>query len=189
MRGQDITNMRFITMNKYKQQKNKVQFLKELPIYIWLMSSVCILLAIVAIVVTVVMAQREPEVEFIPPAFEAEAVVGVPEVPEEYAYKEIYQAPMPFSASLCGAVFNEDGRAVVYFTNPESNEVWLKLRICDESGNILGESGLLKPGEYIRSVPLSVEVAAGTALRMRIMGYEPDTYMSAGSVSINTVMQ
>ncbi len=175
-------------MNKYKQKKNKAQFLKELPIYIWIMGAVCILLAIVTVVVTAVMAQRKPEVQFIPPAFEAQAVSGMPEVPENSGYHKIYQEPMPFSAYVCGAVTQENGQAVVYFTNPEDNKVWLKMRITDENGNILGESGLLKPGEYVRSVALTGKVQMGTVIKLKIMSYEIDTYNSAGSVSIKTVM-
>ncbi len=176
-------------MNKKTMKKNTKFSVRELPPYICFLGAICVVLMIITLISTIIIANREPKVEFIPPAFESDVVAGVPEVPQEYAYKEIYQAPMPFSASICGAVFNENGKAVVYFTNPKKNTAWLKLRICDENGNILGESGLLKPGEYVRAVSLNQDVAAGTTLKIKIMGYEPDTYMSVGAVNVNTVIQ
>lgn len=162
---------------------------ENLPPYLIVMGAVCVILAVITIIVSVVMANREPNVEFIPPAFEADAVVGAPEdVPEDSGYTKIYRDGMTFSAYVCGGVTQKNGEAVVYFTSPEDNEAWIKLRICDEKGNILGESGLLRPGEYVRSVTLTKSVAAGTPLKMKIMAYEPDTYFSLGSVTITTEM-
>lgn len=174
-----------------KKNKNTTltEKIKALPPYLLVLGAVCIVMAIVTAVVSIVVANRDPIVEFIPPSFEADAVVGAPEdVPENAGYTKIYREGMTFSAYLCGGVTQENGEAVVYFTSPEDNEAWIKLRICDEDGNILGESGLLRPGEYVRSVTLTEPVAAGTPLKMKLMAYEPDTYFSLGSVTITTAM-
>ena len=55
-----------------------------------------------------------------------------------------------FRVSVCGAVVLEGNRADVWLTNPESNTVWLKLRIMDENGTVLGETGLIRPGNMCR---------------------------------------
>ena len=76
----------------------------------------------------------------------------------------------------------------VYFTNTEGNEKNLKLRVLDTEGNILGETGLIKPGEYVKNVTLTKTLAAGEKIKLKIMGYEPETYESAGSVSLNVTV-
>lgn len=75
---------------------------------------------------------------------------------------------------------------MVYLTNPAENTVWLKLRVLDTNGSILGETGLLRPGEYVRTVALSAAPTPGTSITLKIMGYEPDTYLSAGSATLST---
>jgi len=141
---------------------------------------------VVVIISFIAVENRSPKIEFIPPAFEENAEIGMPIVDDSMGYSKMYKEGMTFSAWMCGEIHQENCAAVVYFTNPEINNAWLKLRIMDEQGTILGESGLLKPGEYVRSVSLSAELAAGTAVKMRIMGYEPETYNSIGSVSVQT---
>lgn len=177
-------------MNK---SKNKAAYAKQmskdkLPPYLLIVGAVCVVMIIVTIVVTAVMANREPRVEFIPPEFEASAVTGTPEVPDGRGYDRIYKTGMTFSVYICGMVAQTDGAAEVYFTNPEDNDVWLKLRITDSAGNVVGETGLIKPGEYVKSVPLSREFEANESLNVKIMGYEPETYFSKGSVTVSAVI-
>ena len=56
----------------------------------------------------------------------------------------------------------------------------------DEQGNMLGETGLIKPNEYVKYVTLSKTLEVGTKIKLKIMGYEPHTYYSAGAASLNT---
>ena len=146
-------------------------------------------LAVLAITMIVALClPKSTTAEFTPPPFEEDAVSGVPEVPEELGYSSPYKEGMGYRFSVCGNVTAEGNNAVVYLTNPAENEVWLKLRVLDEKGNTLGETGLIKPGEYVRSVSLSSVPSAGTRIKLKIMGYEPDTYRSAGSATLNTTM-
>lgn len=78
------------------------------------------------------------------------------------------------------------GAADVYFTNSSEQEVWLKLRVLDEDGSIIGETGLIKPGEYVKSVLIDKDVSDGSSIKLKIMAYEPQTYYSAGAVTLNT---
>ena len=131
---------------------------------------------------------RSTETDFTPPPFEQNAVTGVPEVPEDLGYSSPYKEGMTYRFSVCGNVTAEGENAVVYLTNPAENSVWLKLRVLDESGKMLGETGLLRPGEYVRCVKLSSVPPAGAKITLKIMGYEPETYLSAGSATLNTTM-
>lgn len=146
-------------------------------------------LAVLAVIMTIALCLPQGNTaEFTPPPFEESAVSGVPEVPEALGYSSPYREGMAYRFSVCGNVTPEGSSAVVYLTNPAENEVWLKLRLLDESGRTLGETGLLRPGEYVRCVVLSSVPSAGTKITLRIMGYEPETYHSAGSVTLSTTM-
>ena len=152
---------------------------------------ICILAVLTAVVLIVMIAalrkKTEPiKGEFVPPAFEVNAVSGVPEVPAELGYSSPYREGMAYRFSVCGNVRMNGTQATVYMTNAAENEVYLKLRILDEKGNILGESGLLKPGEYVKDVELNQTLSAGTKIGLKIMSYEPETYMSVGSAVLNT---
>lgn len=124
--------------------------------------------------------------EFTPPPFEAEALEGTPALTQEDGYSvldaQVYQT------ALCGRPEVRDGAVFLYLTNPESNSVWLKVRVLDENGEILGESGLLRPGEYVPSVRLGPVPESGASLQLQIMGYEPETYHSAGTVYLSVVI-
>ncbi len=60
------------------------------------------------------------------------------------------------------------------------------MKVEGENGKLLGETGLIKPGEYVKSVKLNESPEAGSDIRLRIVAYEPETYYSAGSVVLNT---
>ena len=96
--------------------------------------------------------------------------------------------PPPFRFSAAGELTVKNGAADVWLTNPSGSAVWLKVRILDENDNILGESGLIRAGEYVRSVQLTAVPSATANISLKIMAYEPDTYYSAGSARLNTVL-
>ena len=121
--------------------------------------------------------------EFTPPPFEPAAEYGMPDVPEGLGYQEL--DVQVYRVWLCGEVHVRDSAAQVWFANPESNTLWLKLRVLDEEGRILGQTGILRPGEYVRQVVLS-ETGQGTAVTLKVMAYEPDTYHSAGALVFHT---
>lgn len=146
-------------------------------------------LAVLAVVMIVALCLPKSTTEaFTPPPFDGNAVSGVPEVAAELGYSSPYKEGMSYRFSICGNVTLEGSDAVVYLTNPAENNVWLKVRILDADGKALGDSGIIKPGEYVRSVSLSSVPAAGTKIKLKIMGYEPDTYHSAGSATLNTAI-
>lgn len=142
--------------------------------------------ALIIMIVALSVSKEAERGEFVPPTFDASAVEGTPEVPDGLGYSAPYQDGMAYRFAVCGNVLMEGKQALVYFTNPAENDTWTKLRVYDENGNILGETGLLKPGEYVQYVELDKELASGTPIKLKIMGYEPDTYLSAGSVVLNT---
>lgn len=125
--------------------------------------------------------------KFVPPPFESAALTGTPNVPENLGWKELDAQSYRFS--VCGVFAPKNGKTDVWLTNPKDNSVWLKLRVLNEDGDTLGETGLIRPGEYVRSVKLDTVPKSGNAVNLKIMAYEPDTYYSAGVVSLNTTVK
>lgn len=125
--------------------------------------------------------------EFTPPPFEPNAVIGTPNVPDDLGWTEL--DAQAFLFSVCGRVVVRDAKADIWLTNPQSNSVWLKVRILDEDGNILGQSGLLRPGEYVQTVTFDEVPADGIAIGLKIMAYQPETYYSEGCATLNTTVK
>ncbi len=149
--------------------------------------SVC-LVAVVCMILALCLTDGKSEPKkFVAPEFDSTAVEGTPTGVDD-SWMPIYKEGMEFSAHICGRVVISNKTADIYFTNDEGNDVWMKLRIMDEGGNILGETGLIKPGEYVKSVTFNTVPSKGTNIKMKIMAYEPETYYSAGAVSLNTTI-
>ena len=165
-----------------KKQKQSPR-LNNKPLYILGVSAVT---AFLVMLIALSVPKDPPKGEFVPPAFESTAIQGVPEVPDELGYTAPYREGMAYRFSVCANVTMDGAMATVYFTSAEENTVYLKLRVLDTDGEILGETGLLKPGEYVRDVELCYTLDAGTEICLKVMSYEPDTYMSAGSVVLKT---
>lgn len=121
---------------------------------------------------------------FTPPPFEETAMTGTPVVSHNPSWDELDAKAFQFS--VCGEPVLEKETADVWLTNPESNKVWLKLRILDKNDAVLGETGLIKPGEYVQTVRFTVIPKKGDEIKLKIMGYEPETYYSAGSAVLKT---
>lgn len=120
---------------------------------------------------------------FAPPPFEHNALQGIPDVPDGLGWNELNA--QVYKAYICGVVAVDNGRADIWFTNPADNSVWLKLRVYDEHGNIIGETGIIKPGEYVKSIAFTKVPTEGDSISLKLMGYEPETYYSAGSAKLN----
>ena len=160
-----------------KQKKN----------YILPLAAVLCVLSLAVMVFALTRQEVQTEMgEFTPPPFDSSAVVGFPAVPDGLGWQEL--DAKVYKAGICGKFIPKGNTADVWLTNPESNTVWLKVRVLDEKGNTLGETGIIKPGEYVQSVELDNVPKAGKPIVLKIMSYQPDTYYSEGAVSLNTTI-
>lgn len=144
------------------------------------------LCVLAVIAMAVVLSAGGKGESFTPPPFDPAAQTGTPAVPQNVGYGEIDAKEFRFSAA--GELTVENGQTDVWLTDPPDSAVWLKARILDENDNILGESGLIRAGEYVRAVQLTSVPKTTTRVSLKIMAYEPDTYYSAGSARLNTVL-
>ncbi len=157
---------------------------------IWILAGICLVLAVATgIILAVTGAPDGTQPPFVPPQFDAAAVDGTPNVPEDLGWYEVYKTGMSFKASVCGEIRIQNGTAKVYFTSPEENTLWLKLRIYNAKGDILGETGLIKPGQYLSDITFDILPEDGEKIVLKLMSYQPGTYHSGGSVTLNTVAQ
>ncbi len=154
---------------------------------IFVLAGICLLMLIAMCIILTVTGNTPDAPEFTPPRFDPAAVEGTPSVPAELGWYEVYKEGMSFRASVCGEIILNDGVAKIYFTNPKGNSLWLKLRILNEDGEILAETGLVKPGEYVPEISFTTLPASGERLVLKLMSYQPETYYSGGSVTLTTV--
>lgn len=131
--------------------------------------------------------EEETPAQFVPPPFDASAVVGTPAIAEGEKGYGVLDARGVYSVGVCGEIVVQEGKADIWFTSPAENTVWLKLRVLNkQTGEILGETGLIKPGEYVQSISFIKSPAKGSEISLRVMSYEPETYYSRGEVTLNT---
>ena len=147
---------------------------------------ICVLSIIVMVAALAFSGSNPEKAVFVPPQFDENAVRGTPDVPEGLGWSEL--DAQVYKVSVCGVVILKDGKADVWFTNSEKNTVWLKLRVLDADGNILGETGLIRPGEYVEFVDFTAIPEEDDPVSLKIMAYEAETYYSAGSVTLNTTI-
>lgn len=143
------------------------------------------LLAVLLLAAGVAFATRQPPETvvgtFVPPEFDPNAQVGTPQVSNP-AYGTLELTPTAV-VSMCADVTCENNAALVYFTSHSGNQGWIKIKLTDAEGNLLGQSGLLRPGEYVESVHLDSAPKENGLIVAKILIYEPDTYLSLGSAS------
>ena len=149
-----------------------------------LLPAAVIICAVAAIIMVIMLVTSGSGRSFTPPPFDPAAQTGTPDVPESAGYGELDAGDFKFYAA--GNLTAKNGKTDIWLTNPEENNIWLKVRLRDKDENILGESGLIKPGEYIQSIELD-EIPQGiSSVTLKIMAYAPDTYQSAGAIALTT---
>ena len=92
---------------------------------------------------------------------------------------------MSYKVGFCGYfLINSENKADIYFTNPDVNTLWLKLRIYSKENpnDIVCETGLLRPGETLKTVQFNRPIADEEELIVKVMSYVPETYYSGGVI-------
>ena len=141
-------------------------------------------LSVTVMILTVIKTMNNV-VTFTPPAFDPSAVTGVPNVPEELGFSSI-EIEQGYKVYACGNLIAKGKNVDVYFTSPETNTVWLLLRVTDESGTVLGQTGIIQPGEYVKKLTLYEVPNKEKNVKLNIIAYQPKTYTSMGTVGLNT---
>ncbi len=123
--------------------------------------------------------------QFSTPAFDANAISGKPEGMDEPSYQKLQM--LDFSFQMFGEPIIEENELVLYLTNLTENPAWIKVKLYDENGGFLGESGVVRIGEYVRSVHTDAPLTAGQHITAKLFFYEPETYYSKGTFGLQLV--
>ena len=78
-----------------------------------------------------------------------------------------------------------DKSLIINLISLETNNIWLKVRVLKED-EVVAETGLIKPGQYLEKVKLEKQLDVNDEIIYMVMGYEKDSYLSAGSIKLNT---
>ena len=142
-------------------------------------------LLVVAIITTVAVffATRQKTVDlFVPPDVDIHATQGVPDqIDEISAYQKVLMSE-EFQFSMCLCPEYKNGNVALYYTSYETNTVNSLVKLYDEEGNLVGKSGLIRPGHYIKSISVS-DLPENAVISAKILSYEPETYYSMGTAS------
>lgn len=123
------------------------------------------------------------------PDFEPNAVVGAPMVDKSLGFSTLTVRD-DYAIQICGSPAFDGQNVHLYLTNPKGNNVWFRAEILSEDGEVLGSTGVLKQGQYIECVQLYDEIKEDTTTVMvRIVGYVPNTWHSAGNVNLQIVLR
>lgn len=128
--------------------------------------------------------------DFQPPPFETAALQGLPQPEASLNYDNV-TAPTGFSVGLCGTMYQQqDSSLMLYLTNPKTNNANIRCEIRNEAGELLYQSGVLKPGEYLPTLT-PVKELDNEAIQTEILiyGYEEDTWYSRGTIVLNNILQ
>lgn len=144
---------------------------------------VTILIILILIIVYLIFHIKNKS-KFIKPEFEQNITTTIP---ENLDYKSsIIDISDGYSIYIDGMPRINKNKLIINFISIEDNNVWIKIRIFDEEKNIIAESGLIKPGEYLESIKIDKSVAENDDITYMIIGYEIDNYKSAGTVELST---
>lgn len=144
------------------------------------------IVSLITMIVVLVAANAKPP--FVPPEFEVNAIIGMPDANKVEGYSILGQDDLGFKVGFCGKPELKDGKTYVYFANVKENNVWLKLRALDKDDNKIYDTGIIKPGQYIEYIELGENIKANDEITFKVMAYQPDTYYSEGAVLLNTVI-
>ena len=147
-----------------------------------ILAAVALVLTLAVVAVLLVVTRKE-QGEFSPPPFDETAVVGAPAVTDETLRYSYLKMTDTLALALCAVCEMDEDGLRIYFTSLEHNTAWVKVKVYSEKGKLLGESGLLRPGEYVEHIALSAS-PKGDTLKIKVLSYEPDTYYSLGSAEI-----
>ena len=143
-----------------------------------------IVLVILILFIIFLMITIEKKTNFHAPNFELNTTEKIPEIIDYES--SIIDVSDGYSFYIEGVPHIEKENLIINFISPKDNNIWIKIRILDEKDNIIGESGLIKPGEYLKQIKLKKKLSKKSNITYMIIGYEKDTYMSAGTIKLNT---
>lgn len=142
------------------------------------------ILIILILIIIYLLFNIKNKSSFIKPEFDSNASIMIP---QNLDYKSaIIEISDGYSIYIDGKPHIDNDSLIVNFVSVENNTLWIKIRVLDDKENVVAESGLIKPGEYLKSIKLDRKISVNDSMTYMIIGYEMDSYKSAGTIELNT---
>ncbi len=142
------------------------------------------LLGLIAIIlITVVIVLFVNNKSFVPPKIDSSSKSGVPKDIEKYGYKQ-FKISDDYNVAIAGKPKLHDKHLYIYFTSNDSSKYLFKVKIYKKD-SLITETGVIEPNHYIEKIKVGSKLNVGDEITYKIMGYERDTYYSAGEVLLN----
>ena len=138
-------------------------------------------IALILIIIVVVLFVNNKD--FVPPKMDSSSKSGTPRYVEEFGYKSL-KVNDDYNIAIAGKPKLDENYLFVYFSSDKSSKYLFKLRIYKDN-ILIKETGVIEPGYYIEKVKVGSSLKVGDKITYKIMGYEYDTYYSAGEVSLD----
>lgn len=118
-----------------------------------------------------------------PPAFEVSAVQGEPQVDPEHGYSTMALSDA-FRVTMCGAPPGTANSLDLYLTNEKTNKFYLLFQVYS-AGELVAQTGLVKPGEYVKTIELMKPLQPGdNEIDIKAMALLYDSYYSGGTLNL-----
>jgi len=148
-----------------------------------LVITLTIVLIILISIIIVLGINLKKKTTFVKPEFDNLATT---ELPKDLDYsKGVLKIMDGYSIYIDATPKIIDNELIINFISMKDNNVWIKVRILNDD-NVVGESGLIRAGEYLDKIKLTGKLTSNKDITYMIMGYEIDTYLSAGVVTLKT---
>ncbi len=136
-------------------------------------------LFLIAVLVVLIVRNNKPE-GYVKPLFDKNCItMSFDDAPgNKVGVTEGFTVAVPNSVSG-----NKKGINVC-FASASDNKGNIKLELIDSDGNIVAESGLIKPGEYLETISKVYSKnlpKSDCDITIKVLTYEPETYVSLGS--------
>ena len=153
---------------------------KEKKLILLLAACLCVLL--IAFCVAYACLPASGEAEFVPPAFDSAACAGTPRIPEGLDYRNM-DIREDYRVAMCVNPGLEGNGLQLYFTAHADNDLWVSAVVYSADGRELGQTGLLRPGEYVELVQLQDPPAESGEIFVKVRSYDTQTYYSLGVIN------
>ena len=130
-------------------------------------------------------AWQRPGETLVLPEFES-SVEKLDDMGDVEGYSLFDDPNIPFKCGLVAKPETSDEGINLYFANDTANDVWLLVKVSNSKGWVAGETGLIKPGEYVKEIKGDFE--KGENIKIQVFSYKPELYYSSGTFVLNTVV-
>ena len=146
------------------------------------------IIVLLVCILCVIFVFYKKKITFKIPSFDENATVIPEKIDNEY-YTNL-DVTDGLSIGVSGVIsVDSNNEGSVNLTSSVDNKAYVKARLLDSSNNIVGETGLIKPGEYVEKMKINKNINEKDKFTLKIMSYDPNTYYSMAAVKLSVSLR